>query len=279
MNCVAEVVCVLLIVIKKIKEDVALNETIRSDCIIAKRNDKIIYRDGDATVKLFDANYSKSNVLNEAINQSRVEETGLNIPKIREVTLINGKWAIVMDYIEGTTLEVLMKKHPENYSYYLDLFINIQHDIHSRKHHLLTKFIDKVTYKIMNSQLDASTRYDYAVRLADMPRHASVCHGDFNPSNVIVDKNGMPFILDWSHASQGSASADAAKTYLSFILSGENDRANNYLKRYCELTKTNVSEINNWLPLVAAAQLIKAPNNNSKQKLLALINLFEEQRL
>lgn len=261
-----------------IKESADLNENIISDCIIAKRADKIIYRNGDATVKLFDANYSKSNVLNEAINQSRVEETGLNIPKIREVTLINGKWAIVMDYIEGTTLEVLMKTHPENYSYYLDFFINIQRDIHSRKHHLLTKFIDKVTYKIMNSQLDASTRYDYAVRLADMPRHASVCHGDFNPSNVIVDKRGIPFILDWSHASQGSASADSAKTYLSFVLSGENVRANDYLKRYCELTKTDVSEINNWLPLVAAAQLIKAPNDESKQRLLKLINLFEEQR-
>ncbi len=262
-----------------IKESADLNENIISDCIIAKRADKIIYRNGDATVKLFDANYSKSNVLNEAINQSRVEETGLNIPKIREVTLINGKWAIVMDYIEGTTLEVLMKTHPENYSYYLDLFINIQRDIHSRKHHLLTKFIDKVTYKIMNSRLDASTRYDYAVRLADMPRHASVCHGDFNPSNVIVDKRGIPFILDWSHASQGSASADSAKTYLSFVLSGENARANDYLKRYCELTKTDVSEINNWLPLVAAAQLIKAPNDESKQRLLKLINLFEEQRI
>ena len=59
--------------------------------IISQRKDKVIYRDGDKVVKVFDENYSKSNILNEAINQARVEETGLNIPKIREVTVINGK--------------------------------------------------------------------------------------------------------------------------------------------------------------------------------------------
>ena len=72
--------------------------------LVAVRRDKKIYREGNKLVKLFDENYSKSNVLNEAINQARVEETGLNIPKIREVTVIDGKWAISMDYIEGETV-------------------------------------------------------------------------------------------------------------------------------------------------------------------------------
>ena len=54
--------------------------------VIAERKTKTIYRDGDSVVKLFNQNYSKADILNEALNQARVEEVGLNIPKILEVT-------------------------------------------------------------------------------------------------------------------------------------------------------------------------------------------------
>ena len=47
------------------------------DEIIARRPHKTIYRQGDRCIKLFDAGYSKADVLNEALNQARVEETGL----------------------------------------------------------------------------------------------------------------------------------------------------------------------------------------------------------
>ena len=52
------------------------------DRIIAVRNRKTIYRDGDRCLKVFDEDFSKADVLNEALNQARVEETGLNIPKV-----------------------------------------------------------------------------------------------------------------------------------------------------------------------------------------------------
>lgn len=243
--------------------------------IIAERKNKAIIKSGDAIIKLFDDDFSKSNVLNEAINQSRVEETGLNIPKIRGVTLINGKWAIVMDYVSGSTLESLMRCNPSNIDYYMQLFVDIQNDIHSRKHMLLTKFSDKMTLKIMNSELDASTRYDLAVRLADLPRYNCVCHGDFNPSNVIINKKGIPYILDWSHASQGNPAADATKTYLIFYLAGEMEKAEKYLSLFCEKTKIPSSSIYKWLPIVAAAQLVKS-NDENKGKLYKIIDAYGE---
>ena len=71
------------------------------DRVIAVRNNKTIYRDGDRCIKVFNTEYSKADVLNEALNQARIEETGLNIPKVLEVTMIDGKWAIVYEYIKG----------------------------------------------------------------------------------------------------------------------------------------------------------------------------------
>ena len=83
------------------------------DNVVAVRSNKIIYRDGDKAIKVFDAEYSKADVLNEALNQARVEETGLNMPKVIEVTKVDGKWAIVSEFIVGTPLDELMKKNPD----------------------------------------------------------------------------------------------------------------------------------------------------------------------
>ena len=51
------------------------------DKVIAVRTNKTVYRDGHLAIKVFDSDYSKADVLNEALNQARVEETGLNIPR------------------------------------------------------------------------------------------------------------------------------------------------------------------------------------------------------
>ena len=56
------------------------------DRIIAVRNHKTVYRDGELCMKVFDETYSKADILAEAMNQARVEETGLHIPQVREVT-------------------------------------------------------------------------------------------------------------------------------------------------------------------------------------------------
>ena len=95
------------------------------ETILAERKNKVIYKDGDKTIKVFDESFPKSDILNEALNQARVEETGLNIPSLQEVTKIDGKWAIISDYIEGKTLAQLMEENPEKTDEYLELFVNL----------------------------------------------------------------------------------------------------------------------------------------------------------
>ena len=182
--------------------------------IIATRPNKVIYREGSHCIKVFNEDFSKADILNEALNQARIEETGLNIPKILGVTMVDGKWAIITEFIEGKTLAQLMEENPEKQDEYLDLFVDIQLTIHSKTAPLLHKLKDKMHRKISASRLDATTRYDLHTRLESMPKHTKVCHGDLNPSNIIIANDGTPYILDWSHATQGNASADTARTYL-----------------------------------------------------------------
>lgn len=242
--------------------------------IISVRKAKTIYRDGDLAIKVFNENYSKADVLNEALNQARVEETGLNIPKIHEVTKINGCWAIVYDYIEGTSLADLIQQNPDKYDEYLELFVNLQIEVHSKKAPLLNKLIDKMNRKISEADLNATTRYDLHTRLEGLPKHTKVCHGDFNPSNIIVSPDGVPFILDWSHATQGNASADVARTYLLFWLNGDVEGANKYLDMFCKKTDTARQYVQKWLPVVAASQSVKG-NPKEREFLLSWIDVVD----
>lgn len=234
------------------------------DNIIAKRQDKTIYRDGNFTIKLFDETYSKADVLNEALNQSLIEtETDLKIAKIKEVTKIDGKWAIILDYIEGDTLEELMAKNPEKEDEYLELFVNLQLDMHKKTAPNLKKLKDKMNKKINLTDLDATTRYELHTRLEGMPKHNKVCHGDFNPSNIIITADGTPYIIDWAHATQGNASADVARTYLLFNLAGKTELAEKYLNLFCQKSDTAKQYVQKWIPIVAASQSVK---NNPEER-------------
>ena len=167
------------------------------DKILAERPHKRIYKSGNFVVKEFDSDFSKSDILNEALNQARVEETGLRIPQLEEVTKIDGKWAIIVDYIEGKTLAQIMKEDRANLEMYMEKFVDIQLEVLSKRAPLLNKIKDKMNRKISETNLDATTRYELHTRLEGMPTHNKVCHGDFNPSNIIITPAGDYYVLDW----------------------------------------------------------------------------------
>ncbi len=233
------------------------------DRIIAVRNNKTVYRDGDRTLKVFGDDFSKADILNEALNQARIEETGLNIPKVLEVTIIDGKRAIISEYIKGKPLSSLMQENPEKKDEYLQKFVDIQLEMHAKTCPMLNKLKDKMAQKLSQTDLSATIRYDLHTRLESMPKHNKVCHGDFNPSNVIIQDDGTYYIIDWSHATQGNASADAARTYLLFWLDGDIATAERYLDLFCEKSKTDKKYVQKWMPIVAASQTI---NGNEKER-------------
>ena len=237
------------------------------DRVIAVRNNKTVYRDGDRCIKVFQEGYSKADVLNEALNQARVEETGLRIPKILEVTMIDGKWAIISEYIKGKTLAQLMEEAPDKKESYIELLVDIQMEVHTKTCPLLNKLKDKMNRKISATEFDATTRYELHTRLEGMPKHNKVCHGDFNPSNVIISEDGTPYILDWSHATQGNASADVARTYLLFWLNGDIEGAKLYLDTFCKKSDTAKQYVQKWMPIVAASQSVKG--NRKEREFLA----------
>lgn len=244
--------------------------------VIASRPTKTVYKDNGKTIKYFIENYSKANILNEALNQARVEEgTNLNIPKLIEVTKIDGRWALVLEHIEGKTLAELMSEHPEKMDEYLNLFVDIQLEILACSVPLLSRIKDKFTRKISSAEgIDETTKYELMQRLTGMKNHAKLCHGDFNPSNIIITESGEHYIIDWAHVTQGNASADVARTYLLFSIEGKNDIADKYLHLFASKSGIEVRHIQRWIPIVAATQLTKG-KEEEKEFLTKWINVVD----
>ena len=167
-----------------------------------------------------------------------------------------------------------MAENPDKKDEYLELFVNLQLEVQSKTCPLLTKLKDKMNRKISVSDLDATTRYELLTRLDGMPKHNKLCHGDFNPSNIIIAEDGTPYILDWSHATQGNASADVARTYLLFWLNGDIDGAEKYLDLFCAKSHTEKQYVQKWMPIVAASQTVKG-NQKEREFLLSWVNVVD----
>ena len=139
---------------------------------------------------------------------------------------------------------------------------------------MLNKLKEKMNRKISQSGLDATTRYELHTRLEGMPTHNKLCHGDFDPKNIIITEGGETYILDWAHATQGNASADAARTYLLFWLAGDIDGAEKYLKLFCQKSDTAKQYVQKWIPIVAASQSVKG-KAEEREFLLHWVNVVD----
>lgn len=226
--------------------------------ILSKNAARCIYRDGDKVLKEFAEGFPKDEVFHEAFINARIEEIyGQSVPKVLSVSCVRGKWTLTKAYAEGETLEALMKKNPAKKQAYLQKMLELQLQIQAFKAPVLEQLKSKMRRQINElNGIDEGTRYELLTRLEGMPEHEKLCHGDLRPSNIIVDQNGEYHVIDWVHATKGNASADIARTYLILALD-DKKTADSYLNMFCEKTKTKKEYVQNWLPIVAAAQLTK----------------------
>ena len=128
--------------------------------------------------------------------------------------------------------------------------------------------------KISLTDFDEAVKYELHTHLNGMPRHNKVCHGDFRPSNIIITPDNTPYIIDWSHVTQGNASADAARTYLLYLLKSEEENAEYYIRRFCEKTNTPRVYVEQWVRIVAASQTVKG-NLNETAFLSRFVNVID----
>ena len=207
-----------------------------------------VYESDGLAIRVYKDEKYKEKCLYAALTHARVETTlglsSIKMPVLHEVSLIDGKWAISMDWINGKTLGQLIDENPDKAEMYIDKLVDIQCEIHAQYMPLQIKSL---------SQIDEIKKYELLTRLDSMPKHIKLCHNNFSPDCVILNDEGT-YVLNWGSARQGNASADVAKTYLLLSLKRP-QYADMYLQKYCQKTGTSKKYVQQWLPIVAAAQL------------------------
>ncbi len=240
----------------------------KQDSVLLERADKVVLRDKNSVLKIFGPSYKVSLILNEAMNEARAAETGLPVAKVLEVMKLRDHWCIRREWVEGETLADVMDKDKKNLQKYLRQFVAIQCEIFGKTSDRMGNLADKLDKQISASPLPKETRYDLHMKLQSFPRGKALCHGDFNPTNVIITPNGEWRVIDWSHVRLGDPLADVARTYLLFWLSGHVAAAEKYMALACEALKAKVSDVQKWLPIVAAAESSKEQSAKNHELLL-----------
>ena len=243
---------------KKQKAALRPRHAAKKQNVFLERRDKVVMKDGDTVLKIFGPSYKVSLILNEAMNEARAAETGLPVAKVLEVLKIRDHWCIRREYIAGQTLADVMAKDRRHLDKYLRQFVRIQCEIFKKTSDRMGNLSDKLDKQISLSPLPREIRYDLHMKLQSFPRGKSLCHGDFNPTNVIITPNGDWRVIDWSHVRLGDPCADVARTFLLIWISGYIPAAEKYMQLACEALHVTLQDVQKWIPVVAAAVASKA---------------------
>lgn len=246
---------------------------------LVRRGNKVVYDLGDKIAKVFNETKPVSDVFNEALNLARINECGIRSPKALEVTKLEGDeagWALITTKVPGVTLAEKIEAEPQRFGEYLEQFVDLQIEIHGYTSPLLNRQGDKYARMINSLEvINATTRYNLLERLDGLKKGTAVCHGDFNPSNVIVSEDSTLSVCDWAHATQGAPAADVAMTYLLFSLTSK-EQAEAYLDTYCERADMAKQIVRQWLPVIAASELARKRKVN-EEFLMSWVDVFDYQ--
>ncbi|MGD6830707.1 phosphotransferase family protein [Sutcliffiella halmapala] len=209
---------------------------------IATGNTAAIYLHGNKVIKIFREHLPASAPKYEANKQQLAYDSGLRVPKVLEVAKIEGKHALVMEYVKGKTLGQLVMEDREQAEYYMGLSVDIQREIHSIKIDSMEPMKEKLTRQIQSvGCLGGEVKAALLEKLGSMTFESKLCHGDFHFYNLIQTDDGIT-IIDWVDASSGDISADVYRSYLLYSQVSE-ELAELYVKIYSEKSGLSKGEI------------------------------------
>lgn len=254
--------------------------------LIGRGNTADVFEVGRRTVvKLFHAGYPPNSVRREFENAALLR--GLDIPVVQshELVVYEGRYGIVYDKINGTSMQdlVLLSGDVEKYAAMLA-------GLHKRM--LACTASGAMSIKsILRTNIERThllhkkSKSDVLAVLDRLPDGEAVCHGDFHFGNVIVEQESM-YVIDHMNVCRGHEYADIARSvYLlemtpvpnSFpdkerILSMKQGAAEMYLKQMGVAR----AQLSDWLLVTAAARLAElvAGQTDETNSVLEYVSMY-----
>ena len=240
---------------------------------IATGNTASIYLHDGKIIKMFNDFLPDTEAEYEANKQKHAYLCGLPVPYIHEATKINGRQAIIMEYIEGRTIGQMMYDDMSKAEEYMSLSVDIQQKIHATEASGLELMSDKLNRQILSaSPLNNSQKHRLIEQLSAMRYDKKLCHGDYHVFNLIY-QDGNVSIIDWVDSSAGDIRADVYRTYLLYTQFSM-ELADMYLQLYCNKSGLLKDEILIWEPIIAGARLSESVSSERESQLVEIVNQY-----
>lgn len=240
---------------------------------IAIGNTAKIYLYENKVIKIFNDYLPNTESSYEANKQIYAYSRGLSVPKVLDVTKIDGKQAIIMEYIKGKTLGTLISENMEQAEYYMSIFVDTQQKIHKVSADSFVPMSVKLRHQIESTHnLDRKQKFFLIQKLDSMSFENRLCHGDYHPFNLIMSNNQVT-IIDWVDSSAGDIRADIYRTYLLYSQFSV-ELADMYLRVYCEKSRFSKYDVFQWAPIIAGARLSENVSSEKSERLMDIINHY-----
>ncbi|MDA1582971.1 aminoglycoside phosphotransferase family protein [Bacillus cereus group sp. TH230-1LC] len=245
------------------------------DNLIAKGNTAEIYLYDNKIVKLFKDYLPNTESMNEAKKQKYAYSCGLSVPNVFEVTKIQNRQAIIMEYVKGDSIGDLLLNNLNEAEYYINICVNEQKKIHAIRVNMgeMEAMEERLERQIKSvHKLDEKQKENILNKLHSIKFDSRLCHGDFHPFNLILSEKNVS-IIDWVDACSGDIRADVFRTYLLYAQS-HIELAEMYLQIYCRNTDLTRGEIFQWAPIITAARFSEKVSPQNEVDLNKLLNQY-----
>lgn len=243
--------------------------------LIAEGNTAKLYQWKDKAIKLFHKDAAEDEADYEAKKQEYAYKAGLPVPKVYDVIFINGRQAIVMEYVKGESLGTLICKDMKQAEYYMGLAIDTQMKIHTVTAEKFQSMAEKLTEKI-NAAIGPSpmTKQRLLDKMNEISYGNNLCHGDCHVFNLMKTKDNI-VIIDWVDSSCGNIAADVYRSYLLYLQFSV-ELAELYLRLYCQKSSLSKEKIFLWAPILACARLSENVSPDKAKELLEIVNQYRD---
>lgn len=178
-------------------------------------------------IKLYKKNFPKEAVLKEFSNTLRINRLGLPSPKAFRIFFQAEKYAAIYEKIDGKPLDQLTDEFSKTEeiikSFELQKKINsIQtEDFDSYKNFLFSYIKEK----------NNPENFEIIRKIKHLPDGNHLCHGDFHPQNILIEKDGSLCPIDFMNTTTGPVEFDIAWTYRNIEKFISKDFAEKYLNK------------------------------------------------
>ena len=226
--------------------------------------------------KYFRESIETQRIVQEFRMLEELEETTISTPNVYAVELEDSPF-IEMQRIDGNELLDLFE--PERITDLLNAFVTLHQQIHQHHSRVAPRWHDVAKQKILHLPPALRLKAEQLIETLHIPQQQGLLHGDFHFQNILVTADEKFIVIDWHDATTGPPIADVARTLLLLRTAGgtavpdEVRRyvCREYLDRYQAVSSIQLSNLADWLRLMAILRTLEQIPDAEQERIKELI--------